>query len=233
MHPPPSKERRRHPRGYVAAFATVLVEETLLAEETRAGDYVVRDLSAGGAQLVNGPPLEPGLRCRVHLEIAGLGKLRVPAVTVRAAHTPHTHGSVGVMFTHLRPDVEDGLQQLVLQELERSSVPSVLVACADVPAASAVADALAEIGERPLLALTPLEALVWLSDPHTRVELALIGEHLMGGTAAELEATISHEFPHIRCMTFQGSLGATTLSRLLDNIPSTPPLRPSQYAAHQ
>ncbi|HET9958388.1 MAG TPA: PilZ domain-containing protein [Polyangiaceae bacterium] len=233
MQPPSSKERRRHPRGYVAAFATVFVEETLLAKETRVGEYVVRDLSAGGAQLVNGPPLEPGMRCRVHLEIAGLGKLRVPAVTVRAAHTPYSNGSIGVMFTHLRPDVEDGLQQLVLQELERATMPSVLVACSDIAAASAVADALAEIGERPLLALTALEALVWLADPNTRVELALLGEHLMGGSPAELAATMAQEFKHIRCVTFQGPLSSTTLSRLLDAYVPAPAQRPSQIALQQ
>ena len=93
MHPTLSHDRRELPRGYVAAIATLSVGNT------RIGDYSVRDLSAGGAALVDGPPVAVGTECDLLLRMPGLGSLRLSAVVAYA--NPVRGQGMGVRFAHL------------------------------------------------------------------------------------------------------------------------------------
>ena len=157
MHPTFSHERRGYPRGYVAAVATVFVDQQ------RVGEYTVRDLSAGGASLVDGPPLRAGTVCRLLLRMPGLGSLKLSAVIV---HPPEQRGEgLGIRFTQLEPEVLEGLRELVAQELECAAMPSVLVADADLERLATTAEGLAALGERPVLARSEADILAWLSDP--------------------------------------------------------------------
>lgn len=210
MHPTSPHERRGCPRGYVAALASVFVNDR------HAGDYVVRDLSAGGALLVNGPLLPTQSQCTLLLRVPGLGPLRLNAQTVHtAAHGSDRH-AVGIRFTSLAPPVAEGLRELVEQELERALQPSVLIADNDMARLSDLAEDLADLGERPLLALTALEMVHWLCDPETTVELALLSEELYEKSGSGVFDFVRAEFPQVRAVLLKDTLGRDELRELLE-----------------
>lgn len=218
MHPTFPHERRGYPRGYVAAVATVFVEQA------RVGEYSVRDLSAGGASLVDGPPLTAGTVCRVLLRMPGLGSLKLSAVVV---HAPEENGAwLGVHFTQLEPQVLDGLRELVAQELECASFPSVLVADADLDRLALTAEGLAALGERPVLARSSLDVVAWLSDPETTISVVLIGASLEKSAGHDLIEFLLAEFPTVRCFRVDDPLGEEELQQLLEEAANS--VRPSK-----
>ncbi|MFZ5892960.1 MAG: PilZ domain-containing protein [Myxococcota bacterium] len=210
MPPTSPHERRVCPRGYVAALASVYLNER------PAGDFVVRDLSAGGALLVNGPALAPGVDCSLLLRVPGLGPLRLHARTVHASPLGNDRHAVGVHFKDLSPPIADGLAELVEQELERSAQPSVLVADDNLVRLSNLAEDLADLGERPLLAITPLEVIHWLCDPQTTVELALLSDDLHANSESGLFDVVRSEFPNVRAVLLKDNLGREELRELLE-----------------
>lgn len=214
MHPTFSHERRGFPRGYVAAVATVFVQQA------RIGEYSVRDLSAGGASLVDGPPLAAGTQCQLLLRMPGLGSLRLSAIIAHIGDVPSE--GLGVRFTNLPPEVEDGLQMLVQQELERSTLPSVLVAAADLQQLASTAEALAAIGERPVLARTSLDVVAWLSDPGTTIAVALIAGPLRTSSGHDLVDFLRDEFKTVRCFVLEHQLDEDELEQLLQQAAAPP-----------
>lgn len=217
MHPTFPHERRGFPRGYVAAVATVFVGQE------RIGEYSVRDLSAGGASLVDGPPLAAGTTCNLLLRMPGLGSLRLSG---EIAHMSDERSHwLGIRFTNLKPEVLDGLKELVFQELERAQVPSVLVADANLERLANTADALATLGERPVLARSSQDVAAWLADPDTTVAVALIAGGLRTAAGEDLLDYLREEFPRVQAFTIDDPLDEEELQRLLDQVP---PVRPSK-----
>ncbi|HWA78187.1 MAG TPA: PilZ domain-containing protein [Polyangiaceae bacterium] len=218
MHPTFSHERRGYPRGYVAAVATVFVEQA------RIGEYTVRDLSAGGASLVDGPVLAAGTVCRLVLKMPGLGSLNLSAVI---AHAPeHASEGLGVRFTQLEPEVLEGLRELVAQELECASMPSVLVADSDLERLVTTAEGLAALGERPVLARNKVDIVAWLSDPDTTISVVLVAESLCKGLDHQLVDFLREEFSTVRCFVVQEPLGEEELQQLLEQAANS--VRPSK-----
>ena len=212
MQPTFSHDRRGFPRGYVAAVATVFVEQA------RIGEYSVRDLSAGGASLVDGPPLAKGTECSLLLRMPGLGSLRLSAV-IAHVHDTEDEG-LGVRFTHLLPEVKDGLEELVLQELERATLPSVLVADMDLERLANTAEGLAALGERPVLARTALDVVAWLSDPETTIEVALIATTLRTSSGGDLLTSVRERFRTVRYHPLDAPLDEEGLQQLLEETGS-------------
>jgi len=210
MHPTSPHERRACPRGYVAAVASVYLNDR------HAGEFIVRDLSASGALLVNGPLLPHALECVILLKVPGLGPLRLSAKTVHSTTLGNERYAVGVRFVHMAAPVADGLRELVEQELERTAQPSVLLADDDLERLSNLAEDLADLGERPLLALTPLEVVHWLCDPETTVELALLSENLHAQAGSGLFDFVRAEFPGLRAVLLKDTLGREELRELLE-----------------
>ena len=218
MHPTFPQERRGYPRGYVAAVATVFVERA------RIGEYTVRDLSAGGASLVDGPPLVKDTACRLLLRMPGFGTLKLSAVIVHALG-PASEG-LGIRFTHLDPQVLDGLRELVSQELECASLPSVLVADSDLERLATTAEGLAALGERPVLARSKADILAWLSDPSTTISVVLLGASLCKDERHDLMQALRDEFSTVRYFVIDDPLGEDELQRLLEHAASS--VRPSK-----
>lgn len=218
MHPTFSHDRRGYPRGYVAAVATVFVEQV------RIGEYSVRDLSAGGASLVDGPPLPKGTACRLVLRMPGLGSLKLSAVIVHAPEQPSE--GLGIRFTQLEPEVLEGLRDLVAQELECASLPSVLVADSDLERLATTAEGLAALGERPVLGRSKADIVAWLSDPHTTISVVLIGASLCKGEGEKLIDYLREEFSTVRCIVVEDPLGEDELQQLLEEAANS--VRPSK-----
>lgn len=205
MPPTLTYERRGFPRGYVAAVATVFVNDR------RFGDYAVRDLSASGALLAEGPSLPAGTPCTIQLRMSGLGSLTLAAVSVHGV----TGQGIGVRFTDVRPEVADGLAELVLQELGRSDEPSVVIASPDLAELAWIADQLAAIGERPLLASGALDLYRWLSDEDTVVACVLVGP-MVATKGADIEALLRDRFPRVVHHTIDSDTSEEDLQILLD-----------------
>jgi hypothetical protein len=223
-------ERRRAVRTYVAAVAT------LFDGDIRLGDYFVHDLSAGGALLIGAGELARGRRCRVLLQVAGLGHLRVDAEVAHSAQAASGAVALGLKFQQLSAEVRDGLQQLVLQELERATTPAVLVVDTNIPRLAAVAEALAALGERPLLARTPLEVIQRLSSQETELSAVFVGGPAQADRNALLLDFVREEFPDLRCFSLEGSVDEEQLRELLDGYDANvelnvPPPRESTFPA--
>jgi hypothetical protein len=208
----------------VAAVATVFVEQD------RIGEYTVRDLSAGGASLVDGPRLSAGTTCRLVLKMPGLGSLKLSAVI---AHAPgHANEGMGVRFTQLEPEVLDGLRELVAQELECAALPSVLVADSDLERLVTTAEGLAALGERPVLARNKVDIVAWLSDPDTTISVILVGAGLCKDEDQQLVDFLREEFSTVRCFVVQDALGEEELQQLLEQAAnSVRPSKPLRVAA--
>ena len=107
----PVTERRRHPRRRNPSTHVRAIVRT----RDSIGEYVIHDLSAGGAFLV-GTPLDEKTLVEVVLHDPGGEPIRVMGRVVRSAET-----GAAVAFVHQGDDAEDGIQTLVLQQLEASA----------------------------------------------------------------------------------------------------------------
>src|SRR5262245_27224481 len=114
------RDSRVHQRGLAPLGAMVLGEEDWRAE------YLVRNLSAGGALLLHGPAIRVGTQIRVLLH--GVHRESFNATVLRCGKILKGVVAVAVKFDGLSADVEDRIQRLVLEELERPRQPSVLLA---------------------------------------------------------------------------------------------------------
>jgi hypothetical protein len=156
------------------------------------------------------------------LRVPGLGPLGLAAETVHVTAGGADRHTAGVKFVGLSPEVADGLADLVSQELDRSAQPSVLVADDNLMRLSSVAEDLAELGERPLLALTPLEVVHWLCDPATTVSLALLSDDLHQRGASGLYDFVRGEFPNVRTVLLDAQLGREEIRELLEWATTSP-----------
>ena len=101
-------DRRRFPRTYLPIAAS------LFSGTTKVGDYLVADLSAGGALFAHGRAVEIGARLRVMFVGDGVEGLSVTAMVKRCELFRGESWSVAVEFGALPPSLVDALQDLVL-----------------------------------------------------------------------------------------------------------------------
>lgn len=102
-------DRRFEPRASHLGTAVVHVNRWWTHE------YRVEDLSAGGALLTDGPPLEIGHTVGLVLRLRGLETLWVDARVLRRLHGPG--GGVAVAFVDLEAAVEDLIHDVVVAAL--------------------------------------------------------------------------------------------------------------------
>lgn len=146
-------ERRQHPRARVAATASVM------REREKLGDYLVENVSAGGALITLGPVLPEGTRIRMSLKLRGRRPIGAEAAVVRHAALPGGRPGFGVEFRNLPADLQDALQRAVLRELEAAAEPTVLVVGEPSALVVSLIRDVHEAGRSVLYASTPLEAI--------------------------------------------------------------------------
>jgi hypothetical protein len=154
----------------------------------------------------------------------GLGSLRLSGVIAHVSSEQRQ--GLGIHFTKLKPEVLDGLTELVRQELERATLPSVLVVDADLERLATTAEALATMGERPVLARTALDVVAWLGDPETTIAIALVASGQRTDSGHDLLDYLREEFPAVRCFPVDEPLDEVALQRLLEQ--TAPSARPSK-----
>ena len=111
-------ERRRHAR--VAIDATAVVWR----EGQGAARYVVRNLSAGGALLEEGPAIAVNELVRIDLLLPDdRHRLSLKGRVVRQLHREGGRAAVAIAFSDVQPHQEDSIQQAVLRMLQALQRP--------------------------------------------------------------------------------------------------------------
>jgi hypothetical protein len=195
-------ERRQHPRVYVPVAAT------LFSDDARCGDYLVQNLSAGGALLTHGPPIPAGAMLRVLLVGPSAGGLSVNCVALRTGTTADGASTIAVRFTDVPAKIQDVLQNAVLRAIERSKDPAVLVAHPRPLFLASLAKALVARRRRVILAVTPLEIIRWLCDPETKVEVMVVDP---SERSLDILDFVREEFPEVRRVTLHEALPTAQL----------------------
>jgi hypothetical protein len=107
---PAHDERRRAPRATELGSAVVRLGPWTCAE------YRLGNVSAGGALLTGGPPIEPERRIDVLLKLRGDRPMAVSGRVLRSGQS-RDDGGVAVQFEELEPSTEDRIQDAVVTAL--------------------------------------------------------------------------------------------------------------------
>jgi len=168
--PPP--ELRRHARSEVMATAVVFSSGQM------HGNFLVQDLSVGGACLMGHLRSTPGMRLTVLLHFPGKPAFSVGAVVVRHDDLGPTRERTAVSFVGLTAEQEDSIQEAIVAALERErarQLATVLVISSDDESRGALEhDLRALLGVEAVAVGTPLEALTWLERPGTRIATVVV-----------------------------------------------------------
>jgi CheY-like chemotaxis protein len=164
-------EHRRHARSEVVATAVVFSSGAM------HGNFLVQDLSVGGACLMGHLDAMPGMRLTVLLQFPGRVAFSVAAVVVRHDALGPTRERTAVTFIDLTAEQEDTVQEAIVAALERERarlLATVLVISADDESRGALEHDLRALGVEAVGVGTPLEALAWLERPGTRIATVVV-----------------------------------------------------------
>jgi len=167
----PPAELRRHTRTEVVATAVVFSSGQM------HGNFLVQDLSVGGACLMGHFSTPPGRRLTVMLQFPGKPGFSVAAVVVRHDTLGPTSQRTAVRFVELDAEQEDAIQEALVATLERERdrlLATVLVISADDDSRDALEHDLRDLGVQAVTVATPLEALAWLERPNARITTVVV-----------------------------------------------------------
>ncbi len=186
-------DRRRHPRTEVWAHALVFSERL-------HGNFLVRDVSAGGACLVGDLDATRGMPVSVLLQFPGRTALSLSAQVVRQ-DVKNASRYTAVAFVDLLADEEDAIHEAIVAALEQEHArrsATILVLDGDAIARGTIESDLRAIGHQAVTVATPLDALVWLDRPGTRISTLVVD--LTPGPAQGLDMLdfVGEHHPHIQ-----------------------------------
>jgi CheY-like chemotaxis protein len=167
----PLPELRRHTRSEVVATAVVFSSGQL------HGNFLVQDLSVGGACLMGHFTTPPGRHLTLMLQFPGKPAFSVSAAVVRHDNLGPTRQRTAVRFVQLDAEQEDAIQEALVATLERERarlLATVLVISSDDESRDALEHDLLDLGVQAVTVATPLEALAWLERPNTRITTVVV-----------------------------------------------------------
>jgi CheY-like chemotaxis protein len=176
-------DRRRSFRVHVYGLALLWHEDRI------AGRYSLADLSIGGCLLRDGPPCAIGEDYGLVLDLEGDSGLRVPARVIRERSSDLGGRELGLSFLEHAPALEDRIQDLVIQILERDQPASrgrVLVVDMDPVRRTEATRSLKRLGHEVLEAATPLEAVWELENGPMDIHTVLVARTLGGSDGRDL-----------------------------------------------
>jgi CheY-like chemotaxis protein len=141
------------------------------------GNFLVQDLSVGGACLMGHFTTPPGRRLTVMLQFPGRQAFSVTAKVVRHDNLGPTRERTAVRFVELDAEQEDLIQEALVATLERERerlLATVLVISADDESRDALEHDLRDLGVQAVTVATPLEALAWLERPNARITTVVV-----------------------------------------------------------
>jgi ActR/RegA family two-component response regulator len=188
-------ERRQHKRGEIAATCEVF------SSARHFGNYLVNDLSAGGACLIGEAPLPVGEDVHLLLQLPGRPPIGVEGRVVRRAAHEAGHRRFAVAFAGLDEEEEDALHQALVAELERvqaRQLASVLVFRGTATPDELLERDLRDVGHESVVVATSLEAVALLSGPGSRFATALVDLSSEAAAGLDFLDFLGNEHPHIR-----------------------------------
>lgn len=181
-------DRRRNVRARVPLIVTAF------ADEKRIGDYLVRNLSAGGALLFNGPLLPVNTKLRLLLQGALPRPFSLTGAVIRSC-APASTDSLVVSFGALSPADEDLLQDLVLRSLESEDDPAVLVLLRRPRLLALLSYELTELGHRAVLTMTEPDTTNYLVDVASSLAAIVVDVSADPFTAFQALELVEKRFP--------------------------------------
>ena len=210
MQPTSFEDRRRFPR--VETQMTALV----LGAGNFAGNYLVANLSAGGALLVGGGEMPHESGVTLMLQLPGHKALSLRADVVRRDERPGGQHHFGVAFRDVVPDEEDCLRRAVLAMLgEKNPVSRVLVVDDSSAICRALERELRTLGRVAVLAGTPVEVAGLLKDDKFEFDTAIVDLFLGPADGSEILATLAKQRPGTRRVLMSGAARAGDLKLAL------------------
>jgi hypothetical protein len=188
---------------------------SLFTETGKVGDYLLRDLSAGGALFTHGPTIPAGTLLRVILVGHGVEGLSLRGVVRRSEGGTDDTSNVAVEFRTVAPSIEDLLQKLVLRALEQVDDPAVLAVHPKPLVLASLAGDIVELGRRIILATTPLETVRWLCDLETTVHAILVDQSHDPSFGRAILDLAKEEFPGVRRVALCEGTSKEELGQLL------------------
>jgi CheY-like chemotaxis protein len=194
---PHDDNRRRHPRREVMATARVFSVEKM------HGNFLVQDLSAGGACLVPDFQAAAGARLTLLLEFPGRpsASFAVTAVVVRHDALGLTRARTAVSFVGLTAEQEDTIQEIIVAALERERSrreATVLVLGPESETRDALQEDLRALGLQSVGVATPLEVLDWLERPGSRIATVMVDVSIEAGHGLDVLDFLGEHHPRIQ-----------------------------------
>jgi hypothetical protein len=211
------------------------IAASLFTEQTKLGDFLVRDLSASGALFTHGKPVKVGTSLRVVLVGCGVDGLAVRGTVKRSKAAVDGAASVAVEFDALPPSLRAALEALVQQALAQEDEQAILLVHPKPLVLAALAADVIALGRRVLLATTPLEVVRWLCVADPGVELILVDQTWDATFGREILTLAREEFPDVHAVALGDASSRVELRRALEPVRSVSflevPWTPSELKA--
>ena len=206
------QDRRCFPRARVAATAVALVGGRYV------GAYVVRNLSAGGADMLGDNKLAIGQVVQILLRVGKQFSQSLEAEVVRRKQLPSGEQSFAVAFRNLTPDIGDSLQNLAVLAFESGMAKkeaTVLVLNPPSRVLLALQNDVRSLGHELVAVATPPDAISLLSGDTHRIVAVVVGGDLGRADSLGFLNFLKDSYPHIRRIALPGDSQPTQLERAI------------------
>jgi len=185
----------------------------VFSQNRPAADYLVENLSAGGALLVGDDVLPEGACVVVMLSLPGHRPLRLDAVVTCAQRGTAGARAVAVAFLGPSSRAEDQIQQAALAHLQRKRGRgrAVLLVDDETAVRAALARSLLALRCQVVQAATPLEALERLQEDCRGIGVAIVDLVLGPADGRGLLGYLAEEYPQIRRVAMSGKVSRSEL----------------------
>lgn len=195
-------ERRKFPRGAVAGTATVV------ATGHWVGLYACENLSASGALLLGPQRLHRGDVVRLKLHLEDRRPVEVEGRVLREINTPERAlPSYAMRFSNVPADVEDALQDVVIETIERqlghARVRALVVHETELTRRAFMRD-LKALGIETAAAASAQEAADWLEDPEQAFAIVIVDGHMEPEQKKAVLESIAETRPSARRLLVSG-----------------------------
>lgn len=202
---PGGRDRRRHPRGDVAATAIVMT----VAKARYVGTYLARNLSAGGALLIGDAQLTVGERVKILLQANGLSAVALTAKVVSQQFEASGERIFAIAFADVPAEVEGTIAPVVASSLEQAQAgerPGVLVLDDSPEVRRSLAQDLRALGHEVVTAMTPLEAMALIYAGQPRVETVIVEARIGNADGLEFLSLLADHDPRVRRVLMSGEI---------------------------
>lgn len=189
----------------------------IVGEGGVSGHCLVEDLSAGGARISGVPSMVVGEQVRLLLQLPGRGPFSLNGRIVRdfSAVGGQRGHAYGVSFARAPASAVETAEQTVsiLHRVHGADDPVVLVVDDSTRACFTLVQDLHRVGRKAIAVTTPLDAIEWLLDGASHIDIALVDVVLGNADGCDLLNFLADEYPKVRRVVMSDRLRAGQLDR--------------------